>query len=117
MPDTVRLRVTYLFSRECPSHEEGLELLREAAERAGVPVAVESVEVRAHEEAEALGFVGSPTYLAAGRDLLPAEGPAHAPRADACRAYARSGGRLGPLPEVEDLARALGAAAAVMVPS
>ena len=44
--------------------------------------------------------MGSPTYLAAGRDLLPVEGPAHAPRADACRVYARSGGRVGPLPEL-----------------
>ena len=112
MPEPVRLRVSYLFSRECPSHEEGLELLREAAERAGVPVAVESVEVRADDEAEALGFVGSPTYLAAGRDLFPVEGPGHAPRADACRVYARSGGRVGPLPEVADLAEALRAAAA-----
>jgi hypothetical protein len=106
--------VIYLFSRECPSHEEGLRLLREAAERAGVPVAVESVEVRGDEQAEALGFVGSPTYLAGGRDLFPAEGPRHAPRADACRVYARSGGRAGPLPELEDLAEALGAAAAAV---
>jgi hypothetical protein len=105
--------VTYLFSRECPSHEEGLVLLREAAERAGVPVAVESVEVRTDVQAEALGFVGSPTYLAAGRDLFPPEGPAHAPRADACRAYARAGGRIGPLPELADVAAALEAAAAV----
>jgi hypothetical protein len=112
VPEPVRLRVTYLFSRECPSHEEGLDLLREAAERAGVPVAVESVEVRADGEAEALGFVGSPTYLAAGRDLFPTEGAAHAPRADACRAYTRSDGRVGPLPEVADLAEALAAAAA-----
>jgi hypothetical protein len=104
--------VSYLFSRECPSHQEGLELLREAAERAGVPVAVESVEVRGDDQAEALGFVGSPTYLAAGRDLFPVEGPGHAPRADACRVYRRSDGCVGPLPEVADLAEALGAAAA-----
>jgi hypothetical protein len=112
VPEPVRLRVTYMFSRECPSHEEGLDLLRAAAERAGVPVAVESVEVRADDEAEALGFIGSPTYLAAGRDLFPAEGPGHAPRADACRVYPRSDGRVGPLPEVADLAEALRAAAA-----
>jgi hypothetical protein len=112
VPEPVRLRVSYVFSRECPSHGEGLELLREAAELAGVPVAVESVEVKGDDQAEALGFIGSPTYLAAGRDLLPAEGAAHAPRADACRAYARSGGRVGPLPDVADLAGALQAAAA-----
>jgi hypothetical protein len=75
-------------------------------------VAVESVEVLRDDQAEALGFSGSPTYLAAGRDLFPAEGPGHAPRADACRAYSRSGGRVGPLPEVADLAEALEIAAA-----
>jgi hypothetical protein len=112
VPDPVRLRVSYLFSRECPSHEEGLDLLREAAARAGVPVAVESLEVRGDDQAEALGFIGSPTYLAAGRDLFPAEGPGHAPRADACRVYARPGGRVAPLPKVADLAQALERAAA-----
>ncbi len=113
MPEPVRLRVSYLFSRACPSHEEGLRLLRAAAERAGVAVVVDALEVRADEEAEALGFIGSPTYLVAGRDLFPAEeGPGHAPRADACRVYSRSDGRVGPLPELADLARALGAAAA-----
>jgi hypothetical protein len=111
VPEVDRLRVSYLFSRACPSHEEGLDLLREAAERAGVPIAVESVEVVADEQAEALGFVGSPTYLAAGRDLFPDEGPEHARRADACRLYLRSGGRVGPLPEAADLAAALGGVA------
>jgi hypothetical protein len=54
-----------------------------------------------------LGFAGSPTYLLAGRDPFPAEGPAHAPAHDACRAYARPGGRIGPLPHRDDLAEAV----------
>ncbi len=106
-----RLPVTYLFSRACPSHEEGLEVLREAARAGGVEVNVEVVEVLSDEDAARLGFPGSPTYLAGGRDLFPREDLGHAPTADACRAYARPGGRVGPLPHPDDVAAALREAA------
>ncbi len=104
--------MTYLFTRSCPSHEEGLELLRAAAARAGVPIAVDAVEVTGDDQAAALAFPGSPTYRLAGADPFPggeAGGPAVA---DACRAYRRPGGRVGPLPHADDLAAALRAAAA-----
>jgi hypothetical protein len=108
------LPVTYLFSRSCPSHEEGLALLRAAAAEAGVALEVEEVEVTSDAQAAALGFPGSPTYLLAGRDPFPPEGPAHAPAHDACRAYARPGGRIGPLPHRDDLAAAVRDAAAAV---
>jgi hypothetical protein len=103
--------VTYLFSRACPSHEEGLDLLRAAAEEAGVALDLEVVQVRSDEDAERLGFAGSPTYLAAGGDLFEREDPGAAITADACRAYARPGGRIGPLPHRDDLVAALRGAA------
>jgi hypothetical protein len=103
--------VTYLFNRSCPSYEEGLDLLRAAASAGGVPVDVEAVEVADDDQAERLGFPGSPTYLAAGRDLFPREDQGAAPTAGACRAYARPGGRVGPLPHHDDLAAALAEAA------
>jgi hypothetical protein len=103
--------VTYLFSRACPSHEEGLDLLREAARASGVGLDVEVVEVVGDEQARRLAFPGSPTYLAAGVDLFEREDLGHAPSADACRAYARPGGRVGPLPHRDDLAAALAGAA------
>jgi hypothetical protein len=113
----VRLRVTYLFSRSCPSHEEGLALLREAARASGIALEVESVEVLTDEDAARRGFPGSPTYLAAGRDLFPREDLGHAPSADACRAYARPGGRISPLPHPDDVAAALRAAAKEALPA
>jgi hypothetical protein len=106
-----RLAATYLFSRECPSHEEGLRLLREAAAVQGLELELDVVEIRDDREAEARGFPGSPTYLLAGRDPFAPEGGGHAPRADACRAYALPGGRIGPLPHPDDLAEALRSAA------
>ena len=105
--------MSYLFSRECPSHEEGLELLREAAEQAGVPVAVESVEVLRDDQAEALGFTGSPTYLAAGATPSPPRGPGTPPGRTPA-ASTPAGRARGPLPEVADLAEALKAAAATV---
>jgi hypothetical protein len=103
--------MTYLFSRSCPSHEEGLELLREAARASGIDLDVEVVEVLTDDDADRLGFPGSPTYLAAGRDLFPREDLGAAPAAEACRAYARPGGRIGPLPHHDDIAAALREAA------
>lgn len=106
-----RLAATYLYSGACPSYEEGLRLLRHAAAAENVELELEVVEVRDDREAEARGFLGSPTYLLAGRDPFPLEGGAHAPRADACRAYPLPGGRIGPLPHPDDLAEALRSAA------
>jgi hypothetical protein len=103
--------VTYLFSRECPSHDEGLALLHEAAGEAGLDVRVDPVEVEDDAQAERLRFPGSPTYLVAGDDPFVPEGPAHAFQHDACRAYRTPDGRVGPLPARAELARALRARA------
>jgi hypothetical protein len=83
------------------------ELLREAADASGVALEVETVEVTSDEDAARLGFAGSPTYLLAGRDPFPREEDGAVQTPDACRAYARPGGRIGPLPHVDDLAAAL----------
>jgi len=107
-----RLVATYLFSRACPSHEEGLDLLRSAAKAADVELDLAVEEVRTDQQARERRFPGSPTYLAGGHDLFALEEPAHAFSHDACRAYRRPGGRIGPLPHRDDLAEALRAAAA-----
>jgi len=102
----VRVPVTYLFNRSCPSHDEGLELLRRAGRAAGVELDVTVCEVVEDGEAERLRFPGSPTYLVRGVDVAaPPEGVPY--RAEACRAYERRDGRVGPLPHLDDLAAAL----------
>jgi hypothetical protein len=106
------VNVTYLFSRECPSHDEGLDLLRDAAATAGVDLRVEAVEVEDDAQAERLRFPGSPTYLVGGDDPFTPEEPPHAYRWDACRAYRTADGRIGPLPAREALEAALLEAAA-----
>jgi hypothetical protein len=107
---TDRLAVSFVFSRECPSHEEGLALLRSAARQAGVGMDLRIVEVTSDAQARALRFTGSPTYLLGGEDPFGAVTPAHDFQHDACRAYALPGGRIGPLPRHDDLVAALRAA-------
>lgn len=102
-----RLAVSFLFSRECPSHEEGLALLRAAARDAGVDLDLTVVEVLTDAQAAELRFAGSPTYLIGARDPFASAAPEHAFQHDACRAYARPGRRIGPLPHHDDLVAAL----------
>lgn len=99
--------MSFLFSRACPSHTEGLGLLESAARDAGIEMDLAVVEVTSDEQAAELGFAGSPTYLVRDEDPFAPLGPDHGFRVDACRAYARPGGRIGPLPHRDDLMAAL----------
>lgn len=111
MPEIARqIPVMYVFSRSCPSHEEGLELLHAAAAEAGVGIAVEQVEVISDDHAEEIGFAGSPTYMIGGRDVAEPD-PLMPARMDTCRAYALPDGRVGPLPARATLVDALREAA------
>ena len=103
------MAVTYLFSRECPSYDEGLRLLEDAALSAGVSLDLQTVEVLTDEQAERLSYLGSPTYRIAGDDPFAPEEPGHAFQFDACRAYRGPGWRIGPLPPRDALASALAA--------
>lgn len=101
--------MTYLFSRSCPSHEEGRRLLVDAADAAGVTLALRDVEITSDAEAAERAFPGSPTYLVHGRDVA-APDPLIPHRMDTCRAYTRAGGSTGPLPDRALLVDALVAA-------
>ena len=85
----------------CPSTDEALQLLDEVlAGRAEVVVR----EVTTQEEAEELGFPGSPTILVDGRDVDPAGSKVRARLA--CRIY-HVDGRSSPVPSREQLEAAL----------
>lgn len=99
--------MSFLFSRACPSHTEGLAVLTSAARDAGIEMDLTVLEVTSDAQAAELGFVGSPTYLVRDEDPFAPVGPDHGFRVDACRAYARPGGRIGPLPHRDDLMAAL----------
>jgi hypothetical protein len=98
--------VEFLWWRECPSWERALKMLREELQSAGLdPDSVTLTEIEGADDAERLGFPGSPTILVNGRDLQPLD--AESPRGLTCRVYRRPDGRASPLPDRQDLREAI----------
>jgi hypothetical protein len=104
--DSMAARIELLWWEECPSWDRALTMLREEMGRAGLdPQDVAVTEVVGEEDAERLGFPGSPTIRIDGRDLQP-PGPDE-PVGLTCRVYRTRDGRTSPLPDREDLREAL----------
>ena len=99
------MRIDFLFWRECPSHPEARELLRDVMEQRGVEADVVEREVLTQDEAQELAFPGSPTIRVDGRDVDP-EGAGARPSLT-CRIYHLPGGRVSPVPSREQLEEAL----------
>ena len=87
---------------DCPNSGPALELYRSvlAEQCRGAEVRVR--EVTSDDEARELGFHGSPSFLAAGRDLFPSDAAA----ALSCRVYPSAQGMAG-LPSADTLRTAL----------
>jgi hypothetical protein len=101
---SIKWRVELLWWEGCPSHREAEELLQATLGDIGKgDIHVVRREVRGRDEAEKLGFPGSPTFSVGGRDLFPSESPAGL----TCRIYQRADGRSGPLPDGDALAERL----------
>src|SRR5215212_10205682 len=99
-----RVRVSFLYYEECPSHDLALERLREVMTEEGIPSEVEVIEVETEEQARELRFVGSPTIRVDGQDIDP---PNDSRYALACRAYRLEDDRISPLPSRDMIRRAL----------
>jgi hypothetical protein len=97
--------VQLLYWEGCPSHPEALALLREVIAERGMRLEVELREVTSEDEAEELGFPGSPTILVDGRDVDDAG--AGSPPALTCRIYHQPDGRVSPIPSRQQLEDAL----------
>ena len=67
------------------------------------------LEVTEGEEAQRLGFPGSPTIRVNGADVEPVEA-GDEPFGLTCRVYRRADGRISPLPDPERIRAALRAA-------
>jgi hypothetical protein len=84
--------------------------VREALSELGLSgVEVQMREIETDDDADAAGFVGSPTILIDGEDLVPAA--AEEPIGLSCRVYRRRDGRVSPIPDPDDLREALARAA------
>jgi len=104
------LDVELLWWEGCPSTERALAAVREALTDVGLgDVPVQMREIRTDDDALESGFVGSPTILIDGADLVPAADDE--PAGLSCRVYRRRDGRISPIPDPDDLREALRRAA------
>jgi hypothetical protein len=102
--------VELLWWEGCPSTERALSAVHEALAELGLAgVEVQLREIETDGEARAAGFVGSPTILIDGEDLVRAA--ADEQIGLSCRVYRRRDGRISPLPDPDDLRDALQRAA------
>ena len=64
-------KVSILHMAGCPATPPTVRLVQEVARALRVPITLESVLVETPEQAQALGFLGSPTVQVEGRDIEP----------------------------------------------
>jgi glutaredoxin len=104
------VNVELLWWEGCPSTERALEAVHEALTELGLSdVEVHTREVATEDDARDAGFVGSPTILIDGADLVPAADEEQIGLS--CRVYRRRDGRVSPIPDPDDLREALERAA------
>jgi hypothetical protein len=102
--------VELLWWEGCPSTERALAAVREALSELGLGgVEIRTQEIKNDDDAHELGFVGSPTILIDGVDLVPAASEEQIGLS--CRVYRRRDGRVSPIPDPDDLREALRSAA------
>ena len=65
------MKIELLYFEGCPNHEPAKRILQEALDSLDRQDLIEEVEVRTPEEAEAIGFVGSPSIRINGSDIEP----------------------------------------------
>ena len=104
------MNVELLWWEGCPSTERALTAVREALTDLGLDgVEVRMQEIKDDGDAEETRFVGSPTILIDGVDLVPVA--ANEQIGLSCRVYRRRDGRVSPIPDPDDLREALRIAA------
>ncbi len=104
-----RVRVSLLYVEGCPSWQVAAARLDEALRLSGhAAQQVERILVTSVEQADALKFVGSPTFLIEGED--PFLDDERRPVGLACRVY-RSQEGLGGCPSIDELIEAIAAQA------
>jgi len=97
--------IQFLYFEDCPSHDEALERLRGVMSEEAVNAEIEIIKVETEEQAEDLQFIGSPTILIDGKDIVSV--PPESRYYLACRVYQLEDGRISPLPSREMIRRGI----------
>lgn len=94
--------IELLYWEGCPSHPQALAELRAALADLGRPDArISMTRVETEDEAERLGFVGSPSIRVDGEEAVPP--PPGEPTGLTCRVYRLGDGRYSPTPDPAEL--------------
>lgn len=104
----MNIQIKLLYCDDCPSHEFVLPEMQQIIAQEGIDATIELVSVTTDEQAQRLHFVGSPTILVNGQDIVPPSPNSRYART--CRAYNLEDGRISPLPSQDTIRRALRAA-------
>ncbi|MFI5892398.1 hypothetical protein ACIA5D_20045 [Actinoplanes sp. NPDC051513] len=103
-PPIVTMLVQLLAVPNCPHAEPAAAVLRGALDEAGLnDVPVTTLIIDTQDEADRIGFIGSPTILIDGRDPFPDSGQEPAL---ACRLYRHPAGLSG-IPPIDPIRQAL----------
>ena len=97
------MQVTLRYFTECPNWKVAEERLREALRRSGRSVAIVHEVIETHDQAEQIGFRGSPSVVIDGRDAFPDQAE---PIGLSCRIYRTADGPQG-APSVDQLTELL----------
>jgi len=97
------VKVELLVVDACPNEAPARDALRRALDRAGIDAPIATVVVTDDDQAQTLGFHGSPSFHVDGRDLFPV--PQARPGV-ACRVYSTTAGLRG-VPDDHTLTTAL----------
>ena len=97
------MQVTLRYFTECPNWRVAEERLREAMGRSGRTVAIVHEVIETHDQAEQIGFCGSPSVVIDGHDAFPDQA---GPVGLSCRIYRTADGPQG-APSVDQLAEVL----------
>jgi len=63
------MKIEVLYFGGCPNHTPAMEIVRETLDSLGRHDEIHQVEIHTQAEAEAIGFVGSPTIRINGSDI------------------------------------------------
>jgi hypothetical protein len=101
----MRIPIHILYYKECPSYELAIQQLRQIITEEGINADITMTSITTEEQAQAVHFVGSPTILIHGHDIVPP--PPDTPARLSCRAYHHEDGRISPLPSDQQIRMAL----------
>jgi hypothetical protein len=105
------MKVELFYIAECPSYREAARMLRATLRELGFRDDFSEIEVTGSAQADALGFLGSPTIRIDGNDIEPML-PGQRQHGLSCRTYL-VGGELAGVPTLDVIRAAICSAASL----